>query len=162
MEARLIPPELLKKQFDLQEQDLHSYSPLTLAYIGDAVFDILVRTVLVSRGNAPADKLTKKASKIVCAERQSAMIRALKEQLSDEEREIYRRGRNAKSNSKAKNASTADYRRATGFEALVGYLYLQQKHERVASLIAEGIRLTETEKKNKEKTKNKKRGKSEA
>lgn len=112
-------------EFGLEEQDLRTYSPLTLAYIGDAIFELVVRTVLVERKNTQPEKLHKAATKIVKAETQALMIEALKEDLTDEELTVYKRGRNAKAVTRAKNATMSEYRRATGFEALMGYLYLK-------------------------------------
>ena len=130
------------RRFDLPHQDLRAYGPLTLAYIGDAVYEIVVRSLLVSRGNAPVNKLHKKAVRLSMASRQSDMIRAIKQELTDEERAVYKRGRNAKPATKAKHASSSDYSRATGFEAVVGYLYLKGEDERIAELVRMGIDLT--------------------
>ena len=131
--------EYLEAAFALPELDLKLYSPLTLAYIGDAVYEIVIRTVLVRRGNAPANKLHKQASALVKAETQAEMAERLAPFLTEEESNVLRRGRNAKSHTKAKNASFADYRMATGFEALVGYLYLQKKMDRIVDLVKLGL-----------------------
>ena len=135
--------EAIKNTFHLDGVDLTDYSPLTLAYIGDAVYELVIRTNLVYKSNAPVNKLNKKGSELAKAAKQSAMIEALLPELSGEEEAAYRRGRNAHSHTKAKNATTGDYRRATGFEALIGYLYLQEKTERILELIARGWSLTE-------------------
>ena len=124
----------IKEQFDIPEVDIHTYSPLALAYIGDGVFDLVVRTVIVGKGNTKPNQLHLRASQIVKAQTQAQMVEALEDVLSEEERDVYRRGRNAKSQSTAKNASLADYRKATGFEALVGYLYLTDRFQRVVEL----------------------------
>lgn len=129
----------IKQSFALKEVDIRTYSPLTLAYIGDSIFDLIVRTVVVERGNEPANKLHHKTVKYVKAETQAAMIEALLPELSEEELAIYKRGRNAKSYTSAKNASIGDYRKATGLEALVGYLYLQDRTERIIELIQNGL-----------------------
>lgn len=129
----------LNKMFCLNEQDLRSYSPLTLAYIGDGVYELIVRTILVKKGNCPVNRLHKKASSLVKASAQSAIIEKIEEELTQEEHDIYRRGRNAHSPTMAKHATMADYRRATGFEALMGYLYLKQDFERMLTLIHKGI-----------------------
>lgn len=131
--------ELTGSAFSLPDTDPKQLSPLTLAYIGDAVYELVIRTVVVRRGNAPVNKLNRKAVKYACAKKQSEMITALKADLTDEERRIYRRGRNATSHTKAKNATTADYRRATGFEALMGYLYLNRETERLVTLVKRGV-----------------------
>lgn len=131
----------IKECFHCKEQDVRTYSPLTLAYIGDAVFDLVIRSVIVERANRSNNDLHKKAVRYVNAETQAKMITALLEHLTEEEEAIYKRGRNAKSHTTAKNASVGDYRKATGFEALVGYLYLTDRMPRVLALIKEGIAL---------------------
>ena len=135
MEKSLMLKEKYLNEFGLEEQDLRTYSPLTLAYIGDAIFELVVRTVLVERKNTQAEKLHKAATKIVKAETQALMIEAIKEELMEEELAVYKRGRNAKAVTRAKNATMSEYRRATGFEALMGYLYLKGDIERMIELI---------------------------
>ena len=130
-------------EFGLVEQDIRTYSPLTLAYIGDAIFELVVRTVLVERKNTQAEKLHKAATKIVKAETQALMIEALKEDLTEEELAVFKRGRNAKAMTRAKNATMSEYRRATGFEALMGYLYLKGDMERMIELIRLGVEKAE-------------------
>ena len=129
----------LEEQFQLPELNVKQYSPLTLAYIGDAIYDLVIRTVLVRQGNMQVNKLHKHASSLVKAEKQSEMIRTLEPQLTEEELHIYKRGRNAKYNTMAKNASVGDYRRATGFEAVIGYLYLKGEYSRMIDLIKAGL-----------------------
>lgn len=143
MEKSLSLKEKFMSEFGLQEQDLRTYSPLTLAYIGDAIFELVVRTVLVERKNTQAEKLHKAATKIVKAETQALMIEMLKEDLTEEEMAVYKRGRNAKAVTRAKNASMSEYRRATGFEALMGYLYLKGDIERMIELIHLGVEKAE-------------------
>ena len=135
MEKSLMLKEKFLNEFGLEEQDLRTYSPLTFAYIGDAIFELVVRTVLVERKYAQAEKLHKAATKIVKAETQALMIEAIKEELTEEELAVYKRGRNAKAVTRAKNATMSEYRRATGFEALMGYLYLKGDIERMIELI---------------------------
>ena len=135
MEKSLMLKEKFLNEFGVEEQDLRTYSPLTLAYIGDAIFELVVRTVLVERKNTQAEKLHKAATKIVKAETQALMIEAIKEELTEEELAVYKRGRNAKAVTRAKNATMSEYRRATGFEALMGYLYLKGDIERMIELI---------------------------
>lgn len=129
----------LKELFHLEDQDLRSYSPLTLAYIGDAVYELIIRTVLVKKGNCPVNRLHKKASSLVKAGAQSAIMEVIEEKLTPEELSVYRRGRNAHSPTMAKHATMADYRRATGFEALMGYLYLKEDYTRMIELVRRGI-----------------------
>ena len=129
----------LKELFHLEDQDLRSYSPLTLAYIGDGVYELIIRTILVKKGNCPVNRLHKKASSLVKAGAQSAIMEVIEEKLTPEELSVYRRGRNAHSPTMAKHATMADYRRATGFEALLGYLYLKEDYTRMLTLIRMGI-----------------------
>ena len=124
-----------RELFGLTEPDIRTYSPLTLAYIGDAVYELVIRTLLVEQVN----KLNQRANKLVKASAQSEMIEKLKSHLTEEELGIFRRGRNAKSYTMAKNATMSDYRRATGFEALMGYLYLTEQQERILELVKLGI-----------------------
>lgn len=135
MEESLSLLKKLKIEFECGEVDIRTYSPLTLAYIGDGIYDLIIRTVVVERGNRAAANLHKKSIKFVNAATQAVMVEAIKEELSEEEQSVYRRGRNAKSYTTAKNASIGDYRKATGFEALLGYLYLQDRMDRVIALV---------------------------
>lgn len=136
METNLIQ---LKELFHLEDQDLRSYSPLTLAYIGDGVYELIIRTILVKKGNCPVNRLHKKASSLVKAGAQSAIMEVIEEELTPEELSVYRRGRNAHSPTMAKHATMADYRRATGFEAMMGYLYLKEDYTRMLTLVRMGI-----------------------
>ena len=126
--------------FHLEEKDLRTYSPLTLTYIGDGVYELVIRTVLVKKGNCPVNQLHRKASSLVKAASQSAMMEFIEPMLTEEEHSVYRRGRNAHSPTMAKHATMADYRRATGFEALMGYLYLKEDFCRIVELVRAGIR----------------------
>ena len=141
MEASL---KKFKELFELEDTDIRTYSPLTLAYIGDAIYELVIRTILVEKGNTQVNKLHQRASKLVKASAQSEIVEKLKPYLTEEEMGIFKRGRNAKSFTTAKNASMSDYRRATGFEALMGHLYLTEKWDRMLELIKIGI--TEGEK----------------
>lgn len=133
--------ENIKSQFFLESMDVNRYSPLSLAFIGDSVFDLVVKTVMVEKANCPANVLHRRTSAVVKAESQSKMVQWFidNDTLSDEENAIYKRGRNAKSPTTAKNASVADYRKATGLEALIGYLYLLGRTERLVELIKLGM-----------------------
>lgn len=119
--------------------DIRLYSPLTLAYIGDAVYEVIIRTVVVERGNKAANLLHRSTIKYVNAAAQAAVAMAVMDMLTEEEVSVYRRGRNAKSNTSAKNASIEDYRKATGLEALVGYLYLSDRFDRILELVKSGL-----------------------
>ncbi len=133
----------IREHFGIEKKDLNTYSPLTLAFIGDAVFDIIIRTGMVTNSNTRADKLHKSTSAIVKATTQSLMVDAILPHLSEEEEGIYRRGRNAKPRSTAKNAAISDYHKATGLEALVGYLYLDDRMERIMELMGIGLEQVE-------------------
>ncbi len=130
--------EFINEGFGIEGKDIRTYSPLTLAYIGDAVFDLIIRSVLVNRGNTAVNNLHKRASAIVKAPTQSAIAASIMDELTDEEKDIYRRGRNSKPHTRAKNASTMEYLEATGLEAVVGYLYLKGDMERVLYLVKTG------------------------
>ena len=125
--------------FNSKEVRPNEYSPLALAFIGDSVFDLVIKSVIVEKANCQVNKLQNKSSKIVRATTQALIVDALKDVLTEEEANIYRRGRNAKPYTKAKNASYSEYCKATGLEALVGYLYLKGDTERLVSLIKLGI-----------------------
>lgn len=131
--------EYMSQVFHMDEVDIREYSPLTLAYIGDSIYDLVIKTLVISRGNRPVNQLHKMTSSLVQASAQSRMMRTLQGLLTGEEHAVYKRGRNAKSVSPAKNQSVTDYRRATGFEALMGYLYLEKEWERMLSLIRTGL-----------------------
>lgn len=131
--------EYMETAFELGTPDIADYSPLTLAYIGDSVYELIIRTKLVFRGNAPVNTLNKEASGLAKAATQSAIIENVMDMLTDEEQAAYRRGRNAHSFTKAKNATAGDYRRATGFEALIGWLYMQKRFERIMEIVKAGF-----------------------
>ena len=129
----------MKEALQLEPVDVCSYSPLALAYMGDAVYEVLIRTRVMNRGSMQVNKMHKKSASLVKAEAQARMIQELQEELTEEETAVYKRGRNAHSASSAKNASIRDYRMATGFEALVGYLYLTGQYERLLKLVHDGL-----------------------
>ena len=108
--------------------------------MGDNVYELVNRTVLVSHANAPVNKLNKKSSALAKAATQAKIINLLLDDLTEEERAVFKRGRNAKSYTMAKNATMHDYRHATGWEALLGYLYLKGEYHRLVHLICEGQR----------------------
>lgn len=127
----------IKEQFELEGADPSQYSPLSLAFLGDAVYGAVVKSVVVLAGNCPADKLNSKAVKYVKAVSQSKVADHLVENdlLTEEEMAVYKRGRNAKSPTTAKNAPVGDYRKATGLEAVIGWLYLRGDMDRVLELM---------------------------
>ena len=126
------------------EADIGSYSPLVLAYVGDTVFDLMIKSMVVNEGNRQVQKIHERASHYVQASAQSQMMRVIQPLLSEEEHAVFRRGRNTKSVTPAKNQSITDYRRATGFEALVGYLYLKKDYGRLVQLVKIGLDETES------------------
>ena len=129
----------MQEVFQMKEVDVHSYSPLTLAYLGDSIYDLIIKSLVINQGNRQVNKLHKQTSMYVQASTQSLMMRAMQEELTEEEHAVYKRGRNAKSVSPAKNQSITDYRRATGFEALLGYLYLKKEWKRMLDLVKIGL-----------------------
>lgn len=118
----------------LSEPQARMYSPLTLAFLGDAVYSLLVRNMLSLSANKPTGKLHKESVNYVNAAFQSQMIKTLIPLLTDNETAVFKRGRNAHSSHSPKNQSDADYRYATGLEALYGYLYLCGNTERIKEL----------------------------
>ena len=135
MEESLTLLNLIKRDFGLGEVDLKTLSPLTLAFVGDCIYDLILRTVIVERHNASPNQLHREKSRLAKAPAQAEMAEVLQEHLTQEELAVYRRGRNAKSHTTAKNASVLDYRKATGLEALYGWLYLSQQEERLLQLL---------------------------
>lgn len=119
--------------------DPESAPPLVLAYIGDCVFDLIIKLLAAGKGNRQVHKLHEETSRYVQASSQSFMMRAMQEHLSEREHAVYRRGRNTRSVTPAKNQSITDYRRATGFEALIGYLYLKHDYKRLTELVSIGL-----------------------
>ena len=123
----------------MKQADPKASSSIVLAYIGDCVFDLIIKMRVVGRGGRQVHKLHEETSRYVQASAQSFMMRAIQEHLTEEEHAVYRRGRNTRSVSAAKNQSITDYRRATGFEALVGYLYLKKEYKRLVELVTIGL-----------------------
>ena len=131
----------LKEIEDIAGKDAKAkeLSPLVLAYVGDSVFELIVRTYVVYEGTRHVKELNIISDKMVNAKAQSDLYNAVKDMLTDEEAAVYRRGRNAKISSSAKNATLADYKRATGLEALFGYLYLSDNVSRAMELFKAGM-----------------------
>ena len=134
----------LLKTIEIKEnveiKDINTYSPLTLAYIGDAIYELIIRTMVISKGDRQVGKLHKESSELVKASTQAEISKSLKDSLTEEEERVFKRGRNSKSFTTAKNASMSDYRTATGFEALMGYLYLSHQSDRMLELINTGLK----------------------
>lgn len=143
--------EAIGALFSLKKTPAALYSPLVLAYMGDGIYEMVIRTIIVGQGNRPVNKLHREAASFVKASAQARMLHLIEEELTEEEKGIFRRGRNATSHTMAKNATVADYRQATGFEALMGFLYLEGRQERLLELIYLGLKrlgfLSEEEKK---------------
>ena len=115
------------------------YSPLALAYIGDSIYDLLVKKSFVLKTNMQPEKYHKKVTSIVSANAQSAFIESFMDNLTEEEQAVYKRARNSSPHTKAKNASLQDYLKATGFEAVLGYLYLSGQNARLDELVQSSI-----------------------
>ena len=122
------------ERFYNKDCDVNNLSPLTLAFMGDTVFDMFVRERLICQANRPVNKLHNLASKTVNAASQAEAVKKIMDILTEEELAVFRRGRNTHTNHKAKNATEGDYHYATGFEALFGYLYLKGNIERLREL----------------------------
>lgn len=135
----------IKQAFDLEEQDYRAFSALTLAYIGDCIYDLVIRSIVIFRSGKSVNDLHKKTTRFVKAETQAIMIQGLidNEVLTEEEKAVYKRGRNTKSHTMAKNASIIAYRKATGFEAVLGYLYVTDQMERLLELVKTGLTYTD-------------------
>ncbi len=134
-------------------QDPKLLSPLTLAFVGDGVYELLVRRNVVEGGNMPTKKLNARKVELVRASAQAAVYDELEPMLTDREREILRRGRNAHTGSVPKNAQMADYRKATGLEALFGFLYLEGDDTRLQDLFQEAMRISQERMENDETSK---------
>ncbi len=133
--------DCLLKPFNIERKEATEFSPLVLAYIGDAVYELMIRSILVSRGNRPVNKLNKDATSLVKAAAQSEIVKLISDNLSEEEYIVFKRGRNSSPHTMAKNASMSDYKYATGFEALIGFLYLDNRCDRALELVKLGVDL---------------------
>ena len=131
--------EEIYRQFGESKLKPEQYSALGLAYIGDAVYELAIRTLVMNRGNMQVNKMHKKSASLVKAQTQAELIKILEPELTPLEHAAYKRGRNAKSVTMAKHATMIDYRMATGFEALMGYLYLTEQFDRMVELAGYGL-----------------------
>lgn len=120
---------------DKEEKNPSLMHALNLAYIGDTVFDLYIRSYLVTHSEGNAHSLHLRASKIVCAAGQAEAFHRIEDKLTEQELAVFKRGRNAHSGTVPKNAHLSDYRIATGMEALIGFLYLSSQDERLTELI---------------------------
>ncbi len=125
--------EFIERNKDIDEVKM--LSPLVWAYVGDGVYELFVRTKLIEKSNAKPHKLHIESIKYVKAGAQADILKKLEDILTEEEKDIVRRGRNTQNHHVAKNASTADYSQSTGFEALIGYLYLSKQDERLKEIL---------------------------
>lgn len=131
--------EEIHQYFPWDRKDIRSLSSLKLAYLGDAVFEIIIRTLIIEETDGPVKNLHSRTSELVNAGSQARLILALQDELTEEEMIAYRHGRNAKTSSVAKHADIHDYRNATGLEALFGYLYLTGRSARAVELCRIGF-----------------------
>ncbi len=138
--------QAVRQNFSVEAKDIRTYAPLQLAYVGDAIYEIIIRTLVLEKKNVQVTYLHKAATHYVNAAAQKDLYNAISEELTEEEMGYFKRGRNAKSYTVAKHASVTDYRIATGFEALCGFLYLTGQNERLLSLVKLGIERLESPK----------------
>ena len=126
---------IIRERFGYETVDAKQYAPLALAFVGDAVYSLLIRTRLLCEKERTVNHLHKHAADEVKAEAQKELMTAMLPKLTEEEMTVFKRGRNANSHSVAKHASVTDYRIATGFEALIGFLYLEGRTDRIMELV---------------------------
>ena len=125
--------EFIKREKDINEAKL--LSPLVWAYVGDSVYELFVRTKLTNNSNAKPHKLHIESIKYVKAKAQADILKRIQDNLTDDEKDIVRRGRNTENHHVAKNSNVADYSQSTGFEALIGYLYLTKQDKRLEEIL---------------------------
>ena len=135
----------IEKNFFDFEIDPRQISPLSLAYIGDAVYEVYIRSYIMKDMNMPVSKLHKAATRFVSATSQAQIVKSISDTFTDEETSVYKRGRNAHSYTSAKNADIVDYRMATGLEALIGYLYIKKETQRLEEIISLSINVINAE-----------------
>jgi len=123
------------KEFEIKQKDICQVHPLVLAYIGDSVYEVFIRTLVVCEGNATVNRLHRRSTGFVKAKAQCDIVHRIMNLLSPEEQDIVRRGRNAKSGTIPKNADVTEYKYATGFESLIGYLYLKKDYNRLIEIM---------------------------
>ena len=127
--------ESIRREFELTGQRPGSLAPHSLAYLGDVVYELVIRSVIVEKGDTSAKKMNREAVGFARASAQAQLILAIRDELTEEENDVFRRGRNANPGTKAKHSTMSEYRLATGFEALIGYLYLKGETDRLLKLI---------------------------
>ena len=126
---------IIRERFGYETVDAKQYAPLALAFVGDAVYSLLIRTRLLCEQERTVNHLHKRAADEVKAEAQKELMTRILPLLTEEETTVYKRGRNANSHTVAKHASVTDYRIATGFEALIGFLFLEGRTDRIMELV---------------------------
>lgn len=139
MEESLNLCEYITDAFGLPQTDIKTVSPLTMAFMGDCIYDLIIRTLVIRRGEASVEKMHKACSGYVKAASQMQIYKLIEEELREEEIAAFKRGRNSKPHTSAKSASKSQYLYATGFEAMLGYLYFTGKVERIVELVRLGI-----------------------
>lgn len=128
---------------ELKESEARMLSPLVYAYVGDALYEIYIRQYIVSKYKVKVNNMHKNSTKFVKASAQAEIVHALTEFFTEDEWKIIKKGRNHKTSTVAKNASITDYRYATGYECLLGYLFLTKQHDRVEEIVIESIKVIE-------------------
>ncbi len=122
-----------------EKNDIRTINPLVLAHVGDAVYELVIRTVLAETMDSQVQKIHKKCTEYVNCHMQCVIMHGIEEYLTEEEHAVFKRARNTKSNTMPRNASPGDYRTATGFEALCGWLYLMGRNKRLLELLKKGL-----------------------
>lgn len=128
-------------QFFAPKEPPNLVNPLALAYLGDALHNLYVRQYVLSLPSKRPNQLHRESTRFVSAKAQAGAVRLLEPMLTEEERDMLRRGRNAKSHAAPKNTDVLDYRHSTGFECLIGYLYLCRRYERLEELLRATLEL---------------------
>ena len=135
----------MAQKINLPKQDPEKVSPLNLAFIGDSVYEVVIRNKVLNDFNGSLNEVNKMAKHYAMAQTQSKIMHLIENELSEKEIQIFKRGRNAKGVSAPKSCTISEYREATGFESLIGYLYLKNNSDRVIELVYKGIELLEAD-----------------
>lgn len=134
--------QMYRQTMELRDMDANAVSPLALAYLGDCLYDLAVREYVIQHYPGNINRMNKQKTMLVCAHAQSEIMGYFlgNNMLTEEEQNLYRRARNQKSETHSKNSSILEYHRATGFEALIGWLYIRKEYARMIELIGIGTR----------------------
>ena len=136
--------DLLEKlDMNIKESEARTLSPLVYAYVGDALYEIYIRYYIVSKYKVKVNNMHKNSTKFVKASAQAQIVHALTDYFTEDEWKMIKKGRNHKTSTVAKNASITDYRYATGFECLLGYLFITKKYDRVEEIVIKAIEIIE-------------------